>query len=117
MAANEMRVRGVAIPRPTYVTSCIQKLEAGGRFELKQRVVQILHSNGQFTGLSYKDPTIHIQNFHEISDTYTPTRENKDYVRLTLLPFSLLGEAKRWLNSDPTNSITTWNDLAQKFLI
>jgi len=40
-----------------------------------------------------------------------------DYVRLTLFPFSLLGEVKGWLNSEPGNSITTWNDLAQKFLI
>ncbi|KAH0696197.1 hypothetical protein KY289_013679 [Solanum tuberosum] len=51
------------------------------------------------------------------SDTYTPTGVNSDYVRLTLFPFSLLGEAKRWLNSEPANYITTWDDLAQKFLI
>ncbi|XP_049399876.1 uncharacterized protein LOC125863958 [Solanum stenotomum] len=68
----------------------------------------------KFTGLSHKDPIVHIQNFLEISDTYTPTGVNEDYVRLTLLPFSLLGEAKIWLNSKPGNSITTWNDLAQK---
>ncbi|KAH0698697.1 hypothetical protein KY284_012912 [Solanum tuberosum] len=59
--------------------------------ELKS-MVQLLHTNGQFTGLSHEDPTVHIQNFLEIS-------------------------AKRWLNSELANSITTWNDLAQKFLI
>ncbi|XP_049405017.1 uncharacterized protein LOC125868401 [Solanum stenotomum] len=77
----ELRVRDVAILRPTNVTSCIQKPEAGG------------------------------------SDTYILAGMNVDYVRLTLFPFSLLGEAKRWLNSEPTNSITTWNDLAHKFFI
>ena len=61
----------------------------------------------QFTGLSDEDSTVQIQNFLEISDTCTPTRVNKDYVMLTLFPFSLLGEAKRWLNSEPANSITT----------
>ena len=60
---------------------------------------------------------MHIQNFLEISDTYTPTGVNVDYVRLTLFPFSMLGEAKRRLNSEPANSITSWDDLAQKFLI
>ncbi|KAH0735035.1 hypothetical protein KY285_010742 [Solanum tuberosum] len=91
----ELRVRDVAIPCPTNVTSCIQKPEAGGRFELKQSMVQLLHANGQFTGLPHEDPTVHIQNFLEISDTYTPAGVNVDYVRLTLFPFSLLGEAKR----------------------
>ncbi|XP_049360466.1 uncharacterized protein LOC125825176 [Solanum verrucosum] len=114
---TELKVRDVAISRPTNMTSCIQKPEPGGRFELKQSMVQILHTNWQFTGLSHEDPTTHIQNFLKISDTYTPTGVNKYYVRLTLFPFSLLGEAKRWLNSEPANSITTWDDLVQKFLI
>lgn len=77
----------------------------------------MLHTNGQFTALSNKDPTVHIQDFLETSDTYTPTGVYKDYVRLTIFPFSLLGEVKIWFNSEPANSITTWNDLAQKFLI
>ena len=42
---------------------------------------------------------------------------NSNYVRLTLFLFSLLGEAKRWLISEPANSITTWDDLNRKFLI
>ncbi|KAK4737094.1 hypothetical protein R3W88_000791 [Solanum pinnatisectum] len=63
------------------------------------------------------DPQVHIQNFLEISDMYTPIRVSSDYVRLNLFPFSLLGEAERWLNSEPTNSITSWDDLALKFLI
>ncbi|KAK4721515.1 hypothetical protein R3W88_011748 [Solanum pinnatisectum] len=45
----EINVRDVAIPHITSVTSCIQKLEAGGRFELKQSMVQLLPTNGQFT--------------------------------------------------------------------
>ncbi|KAK4706725.1 hypothetical protein R3W88_033689 [Solanum pinnatisectum] len=74
-------------------------------------MVQLLHTNGQFTGLAHEDPIVHIQNFLEISDIYTPAVVNVDYVRLTLFPVSLLGEAKRWLNSEPANSITSWNDL------
>ena len=44
------------------------------------------------TSLSHEDPTSHIQNIFEISDTYIPTVGNKNYVRLTLFPFCLLGE-------------------------
>ncbi|XP_049400024.1 uncharacterized protein LOC125864138 [Solanum stenotomum] len=75
----EMKVRDVAIPRTTNVTSSIQKPAPDGRFELKRNVVQLLHINGQFTILSHEDPRVPIQNFLEISDTYIPTRVNSDY--------------------------------------
>jgi len=114
---TEMKVRDVAIPQTTNVASSIQKPAAGGRFELKQNMVQLLHTNGKFTGLSHEDPRVYIQNFLEINNTYTSTGVNSDYVRLTLFLFSLLGEAKMWLNSEPANSITSWDDLARKFLI
>ena len=110
MAANEMRVRDVAIPRPTNVTSCIQKPEVGGILESKQSMVQILHSNEQFTGLCHEDPTIYIHNFLEITDTYTPTGVKSNYVRFTLFPIYLPREAKTRLNSEPINFITIWDD-------
>ncbi|KAH0773697.1 hypothetical protein KY290_010834 [Solanum tuberosum] len=50
----KMKVRDVAIPHTTNVTSCIEKPEAGGRFELTQSMVQLLHINGQFTSLSHR---------------------------------------------------------------
>ncbi|XP_055826345.1 uncharacterized protein LOC129894714 [Solanum dulcamara] len=102
----------VAVPLTANIISSIQKPPAEGIFELKQNMVELLHSNGQFTGLPHEDPQVHIQNFLDISDTYTPNGVSPDYVRLTLFPFSLLEEAKRWLKSEPPNSITSWNDLA-----
>lgn len=39
MAAAELKVRDMTIPRQTNVTYCIQKPEDGGRFELKQIMV------------------------------------------------------------------------------
>ncbi|XP_055814492.1 uncharacterized protein LOC129884175 [Solanum dulcamara] len=62
----------VAVPLTVNITSRIQKLSSGGRFELKQNMVRLLHSNRQFTDLSHEDPRVHIQNFLEISDTYRP---------------------------------------------
>ncbi|KAK4737511.1 hypothetical protein R3W88_001208, partial [Solanum pinnatisectum] len=58
-------------------------------------MMQLTHTNGQFTGLSHEDPQVHIKNFLEISDTYTPTGVNSNYVRVSLFVFSLLGEAKK----------------------
>lgn len=92
-----LRVRDLGISCPTNVSLCIQKYEPGRRFELKQIVMQILHTMQMefFYGLSHKDPTIHIDNFLEISDFYTAIGVNKYYVRLTLFPFSL-----RWKQKD-----------------
>ncbi|XP_019248701.1 PREDICTED: uncharacterized protein LOC109227967 [Nicotiana attenuata] len=77
----------------------------------------LIQSTGQFVGLPHEDPQRHIQNFLKITNTYNYPNVSKDYVRLTLFPFSVLGEAKEWLNKEPANSIRTWDDLARKFLI
>ncbi|XP_009771790.1 uncharacterized protein [Nicotiana sylvestris] len=111
-----MVVQEVAMPSISNVTSSIVKPRITGHFELKQSMIQLLHANGQFMGLPHEDPQQHILNFLEISDTYITNGVTPDYVRFTLFPFSLLGEAKRWLKAEPANSITTWNDLAKKFL-
>ncbi|KAH0636352.1 hypothetical protein KY285_036104 [Solanum tuberosum] len=66
----EMKVRDVAIPRTTNVTSCIQKPGVGGTFELKKSMVELLHTIRQFTDLSHEDPQVHIQNFPKL---VTPT--------------------------------------------
>nr|XP_016453011.1 PREDICTED: beta-D-glucosyl crocetin beta-1,6-glucosyltransferase-like [Nicotiana tabacum] len=89
MAEEHMAVQEVAMSSIANITSSFVKPRITGHFELKQSMIQLLHSNGQVT---------------------------PNYVRLTLFPFSLLGKAKRWLKAEPTNSITSWNDLARKFL-
>ena len=39
-----------------------------------------------------------------------------DAIRLRLFPFSLKDKAKHWLISEPPNSITSWDNLSNKFL-
>ena len=55
---EEMKVRDVAIPHTTNVTSSTQKSVRGGRFQLKYNMVQLLYTNKLFTGLSYEDPRV-----------------------------------------------------------
>ena len=55
-------------------------------------------------------------NFLEICDTFKHNGASDDAIRLRLFPFSLRDKAMGWLNALPTRSITTWDDLAQKFL-
>ncbi|XP_019257827.1 PREDICTED: uncharacterized protein LOC109236052 [Nicotiana attenuata] len=113
---QHMIIQEMAMPSIANVISSIVKPRITGHFELKQSMIQLLHANGQFLGLPHEYPQQYILNFLEISDTYITNKVTPNYVRLTLFPFSLLGEAKRWLKAEPTNSITSWNDLARKFL-
>ncbi|GJU56991.1 reverse transcriptase domain-containing protein [Tanacetum coccineum] len=39
-----------------------------------------------------------------------------DVIKLMLFPFSLEGAAQTWIDKEPPNSITTWNDLVSKFV-
>lgn len=66
----------------------------GGKFDLKRNMVQIIHTNGQSTGLPNEDPQLHIRDFIEITNTYIPLGVSQDYVRLTLSLYSLLGDAR-----------------------
>jgi len=91
---QHMAVQEVAMPSIANVTSSIVKPRITRHFELKQSMIQLLHANGQFMGLPHEDPQQHILNFLEISDTYITNGVTPDYVRLTLFPFSLLGEVE-----------------------
>ncbi|XP_070015890.1 uncharacterized protein [Nicotiana sylvestris] len=99
MAGNGGRpVIEVARPNLANMTQTIVKPDITGHFELKQYMVQLIQSTGQYVGLSHEDPQRHIQNFLEITDTYNYPNVSKDY-------------------KEPANSIHTWDDLAKKFLI
>ena len=85
-------------------------------FEIKPAIIQMIQLTVQFRRLSQLDPNVHIANFLEICDTFNHNRVIDDAIRLRLFPFSLRDKAKVWLNSLPHGIITTWEELAQKFL-
>ena len=52
-----------------------------------------------------------------MSDAFKIAGASQDALRLRIFPYSLRDRARAWLNSLPLDSITTWNDLADKFLM
>ncbi|XP_075086259.1 uncharacterized protein LOC142168971 [Nicotiana tabacum] len=92
---KHMVVQEVAMPSIANVTSSIVKPIITGHFELKQSIIHLLHTNGQFMGLPHEDPQQHILNFLEISDTYITNGVTPDYVRITPFPSSLLGKTAK----------------------
>ena len=85
-------------------------------FEIKPAIIQMILNTVQFGGLAHEDPNSHLANFLEICDTIKYNGVSDDAIRLRLFPFSLRDKAKNWLISEPRGSITTWNDMAEKFL-
>ena len=75
----------------------------------------MLH-NIQFHGLPSENSNAHLTIFIEVSDTVKYNGVIEEALRLCLFPLSLSDRAKHWFTSQPSDSSTSWNDLAQKFL-
>ena len=101
---------------PTVVQTAIRRppIQANN-FELKSVTVQMLQ-NILFHGLPHENPNMHLTNFLEVCDTIKYNGVTEEALRLRLFPLSLGDRAKHWLTSQPPDSITTWNDLVQKFM-
>ena len=59
---------------------------------------------------------MHLTNFIEVCDTVKYNRVTEEALRLRLFPLLLGDRAKHWLTSQPSDSITSWNDLVHMFL-
>ncbi|KAL8093104.1 hypothetical protein AgCh_035119 [Apium graveolens] len=97
-------------------SSIVRPAIAANTFEIKPGIIQMVQNSVQFEGSPTEDPNMHIRDFIEICDTFKFNNVSEDAVKLRLFPFSLRDKAKSWLHSLPSGSITTWEDLAQKFL-
>ncbi|XP_038719828.1 uncharacterized protein LOC120012477 [Tripterygium wilfordii] len=69
-----------------------------------------------FRGTSSDDPYLHIREFFELCKTQHVQGLTPEELRLLLFPFSLKDNAKLWFNSLAPGSITTWEQMATKFL-
>ncbi|GJZ70349.1 reverse transcriptase domain-containing protein [Tanacetum coccineum] len=85
------------------------------QFELKPELLDFVSKN-PFFGLENDDPHSHIRRFYQITQTLRLNQVPDDVVNLILFPFSLKGAAETWLEKEPPNSITSWDDLVSKFL-
>ena len=102
---------------PTVVQSTIRRPPIQvNNFELKGVTLQMLH-NIKFHGLPSENPNPHLTSFIEVCDTVKYNGVIEEALRLRLFPLSLSDRAKHWLTSQPPDSITSWNNLVQKFLI
>ncbi|GKC42506.1 reverse transcriptase domain-containing protein [Tanacetum coccineum] len=84
------------------------------QFELKIGLLNLVTAIA-FHGFENDDPHYHIRRFTKITQT-VKLNVPSDVVKLLLFLFSLEGAARTWLEKEPPNSITTWNDIVSKFV-
>jgi len=96
-------------------TSIVCPAIAPTNFELKPSLLQIVQQN-QFSENPTEDPNLHLSVFVQFADTIKANGVDPEAIRLRLFPFSLMDRARAWLQSLPSNSITTWNELKKAFL-
>ncbi|GJZ21923.1 reverse transcriptase domain-containing protein [Tanacetum coccineum] len=85
------------------------------QFELKIGFLNLVTAI-LFHGFANDDPHSHIRRFTKITQTIKLNQVPHDIIKLILFVFSLEGAARTWLEKEPPNSITTWNDLVSKFV-
>ncbi|CAL1383422.1 unnamed protein product [Linum trigynum] len=84
-------------------------------YEIKLGTISMLQSVVQFNGMMSEDAHAHVKLFYELTDGIKVNGVPHEAIRLRLFPFTLNGAAKKWLNNQPHHSITSWDDLCNKF--
>ena len=110
-----MLLEGFSLP-PTVAQTAMQRppIQANN-FELKSMTLQ-MPQNILFHRLPNENPNMHLTNFIEVCDTVKYNGVTEEALRLRLFPLSLGNREKHRLISQPPDSITSWDDLVQKFL-
>nr|GEY17113.1 reverse transcriptase domain-containing protein [Tanacetum cinerariifolium] len=115
MTDNRTMAQMLQAPIEGYEDAIIVPPMNANNFELKQALINLVQSN-QFTGR--QDPHNHLRFFNKVTSTFRhPEVPNTTIkIKLLLFPFSLEGEARIWLDKEPSRSILTWEDLVLKFI-
>ncbi|QHO24149.1 ATP synthase subunit alpha [Arachis hypogaea] len=85
-------------------------------FELKPQLVSLMQQNCKFHGLPSEDPFQFLTEFLQICDTVKTNGIDPEVYRLMLFPFAVRDRARIWLDSQPKDSLNSWDKLVTAFL-
>nr|GEW73677.1 reverse transcriptase domain-containing protein [Tanacetum cinerariifolium] len=115
MADNRTMAQLLQAPTVGYEDAIVIPEIAAMNFELKHGLINLVQ-NKQFFGHDKEDPHAHIRYFNKITYAMRFPNVPNSTIKLMLLPFSLEGAARIWLEKEPLRSILTWDDLVSKFI-
>ncbi|GJV45462.1 hypothetical protein Tco_1429998 [Tanacetum coccineum] len=116
MANDPNNVQGPLPVAPTDIVgdAIVVPRILANQFELKIGLLNLVTAIA-FHGFENDDPHSYIQRFTKITQIVKLNNVPSDVVKLLLFLFSLEGATRTWLEKEPPNSITTWNDLIDTF--
>ncbi|XP_058725541.1 uncharacterized protein LOC131596820 [Vicia villosa] len=112
MAEGEPLPRGPCVNSPR---RNVQFARNARNSEMKTGILQILYST-PFASLDHEDPYTPLTKFYEIAGAVGAPEKEEEQVFQRLFPHSLIGKDKDWYLDQPTQTMTNWNDLEEKFL-
>nr|GEX88538.1 reverse transcriptase domain-containing protein [Tanacetum cinerariifolium] len=104
MTYNRTMAQMLQAPIEGYEDAIVVPPINANNFELKQTLINLVQSN-QFTGR--QDPHNDLRFFNKITSTFRHPEVPNTTIKLLLFPFSLEGEARIWLDKEPSRSILT----------
>lgn len=113
MADNDQTIRQLTAAPDDNQPMCITFPNGETPFALKTGLIHLLPT---FHGLPSENPHKHLKEFHMVCLSTKPQGVSEDQIKLRAFPFSLADIAKDWLFDLPSNSVTTWTDMARLFL-
>ncbi|GJV81069.1 zinc finger, CCHC-type containing protein [Tanacetum coccineum] len=83
---------------------------------LRSDTIRLVQNECLFHGLRSEDPNQHLTDFLKLVDSLDLDGENRERMHMRLFQSSLCDQASNWLERIPAGSITTWEDLTNRFL-
>nr|XP_016490083.1 PREDICTED: uncharacterized protein LOC107809902 [Nicotiana tabacum] len=93
---------------PPVVGAATSKVEHG--------LILMLKAEGFFRNSTDDDPTLYLRNFLGMCAMHKQNNISDDALRLRVFKYSLAGDARKWLQNMPPNSIHSWPELVRAFL-